>query len=274
MIKSFMPDQLLGRDVVKDFADLIGVAPLADDQIIRTNESLSLEAVALLYVQRKLGRGFVAGFDGAHSANNAYISRLATIGHRKFCFSPQMLAPLLEAERDDIAWMEDRLGQPFSDVGAAHPEAISSLDELVDVALQQFDAVQELLGDKAVTQGPTTPETLVQALEQLREGCYEEVSAVAPRQVKATSQFLTGKGAKSMPSETVRSKATEEELRLRTKLARILWHNDHLTDMPSDPEERKVAFGNVAKDYQRKALDLTRRLERNNLKLVELETQD
>lgn len=43
--------------------------------------------------------------------------------------------------------------------------------------------------------------------------------------------------------------------------------------MPSDPAERKAAFELVKHDYHRKAVDLERRLENNNLKLVELETQ-
>jgi hypothetical protein len=119
-LRGFAPNSLLNGDVVQDFAHEIGVGPLKEDQIIRANESLSLEAVALLYVQRKMGQGFVQGFNGAPAANNTFIARLATIGTRKFAFSPQMLAPLLEKERADIAWMEDRLGHPFADAGAAH----------------------------------------------------------------------------------------------------------------------------------------------------------
>lgn len=267
-LKDFSMDCLKGGDVVQDFAHEIGLSPLAEDQIIRTNESLSLEAVALLYVQRKLGRGFVAGFDGAHAANTTFIAKLATIGRRKFAFSAQMLAPILERERDDIAWMEERLGHPFSEFGAANPDAIDSLDDLTDIALEQFDAVQDLLGEDAVD-GPATTDTLVRGLERLREQEYAQVAG--PQQATID---LQRKDRTDMPTKTTSPKPTAEELNLRVKLARVLWHNDHMDNMPNDIEERKAAFDAVALDYQRKALDLTRRLENNNLMIVETEPQD
>lgn len=267
-LKEFSSDHLLDGDVVQDFASEIGVAPLQDDQIIRTNESLSLEAVALLYVQRKMGQSFVQGFDRAQAANTAFISRIAAIGTRKFAFSPQLLAPILEKELDDIAWMEERLGHPFSESGAVHPDAIDSLDDLVDIALGQFDAVQDLLGGDAVD-GPATTETLVRALERLREQAYAHVAGAQQPTIHQQR-----KGNYTMATKTERPKPTEEELRLRRTLANILWHTDHKDNMPSDPAERKAAFDLVKQDYQRKALDLTRRLENNNLMIVESDPQD
>ena len=267
-LKEFSSDHLLNGDVVQDFAHEIGAGPLAEDQIIRANESLSLEAVALLYVQRKMGQGFVQGFDRAHAANNTFIARLGTIGRRKFAFSPQLLAPVLEKERDDIAWMEERLGHPFSETEAAHPDAIDSLDDLVDIALGQFDAVQDVLGENAVD-GPATTETLVRALERLREQGYAKVAGA-----RKAAHSLQRKGNSLMATTTERSKPTEEELRLRRQLANILWHADHKDDMPSDLAERRAAFDLVKQDYQRKALDLTRHLENNNLMIVETEPKE
>lgn len=262
-LREFSSERLLGGDVVQDFAHGIGVGPLAEGQIIRSNESLSREAVALLYVQRKLGQGFVAGFDLAHAANVVFIDQLAMIGTRKFAFSPRMLAPVLERQRGDIAWMEERLGHPFSESGAAHPDAIDSLDDLVDIALGQFDAVQDLLGAEAVD-GPATTKSLVRALEQLRERAYAQVAGA-----QKAAQPSKPKGNLPMATKTDRPKPTEEELRLRRVIANILWHCDHKDDMPSDPAERKAAFDLVKQDYRRKALDLTRSLENNNLMIVE-----
>lgn len=268
-LKEFSSNALLHSDVVQDFTNLIGLPPLAKDQIVRTNESLSLEAAALLYVQRHLGRGLVAGFEGANRANKAFIARLATIGHRKFAFSPQMLAPILEKERGDIAWMEDRLGHEFSGGSAAHKDAISTLDDLVDIALEQYDAVQELLGEKAAVEGPATLESLVRALERLREQCYKQVTGARP-----AKHSLKQKGNSSMATKTDRPKPTEEELRIRKTLGNILWHIDYKGDMPSDPAERKAAFDLVKQDYRRRAIDLARRLENNKLKLVETQPQE
>lgn len=272
-LKEFTKGSLIDGDVVQDFSNLVGLGQVEEDQIVRANESLSLEAGALLYVQRKLGQGFVAGFNDANRANSAFTDRLATIGHRKFAFSSKMLAPILERDRDDIAWMEARLGHPFSDSGTDHKDAIDSLDDLVDIALGQFDAVQELLGEKAV-EGPATTESLVQALERLREQCYAQVLHTnAGHAATGEARPLTETGIATMATKTDRLDPTEEDLRLRRILARLLWNSDHKDDMPSDPAERKAAFDLVRRDYQKKALDLTRRLENNNLKLVETDKQ-
>lgn len=266
-IKEFSPDHLANGDVVQDVAREIGIAPLAEGQIIRTNESLSLEAAALLYVQRRFGRGFVSGFEGAQAANMAFIQKLSTTGSRKFAFSTKILAPVLEKERADIAWMEARLGHPFSDSGADHRDSIDSLDDLVDIALGEYDAVQHLLGKSVTENVPATIENLVRALEQLREQCSADALGVNVNTKKTTTE----KGDLKMAAETAPPKATEEELHLRSRLARMLWHADNAGTISSDPAERKAAFDLVKQDYNRKALDLTRRLKNNNLKLVEID---
>jgi len=247
-IKEFSAGRLVQGDVVQDFAQEISVAALPEDRIIRTNESLSLEAVALLYVQRQLGQGFVSGYNLAHAANNAFISSLGKIGTRKFAFSSKMLVPILEKERDDIAWMEERLGHAFSDPGTDHKDAIDSLDDLVDIALGQFDAVQEVLGEKAVN-GPATTDNLVRALEVLREDCYAAVGT--PRTVGADHSL------------------GEENLTLRRTFAHLLWVNEGKADGLDDPAELSAEWDAVRTDYIEKAADLLRRLERNGFKLAE-----
>ncbi|WP_161487656.1 hypothetical protein, partial [Sulfitobacter sp. HI0021] len=242
-LREFSRESLFGSDVVQDFAHEISVAPLAEDQILRTNESLSLEAVALLYLHRKLSGGFVSGFKRAAEANMAFISRLATIGRRKFAFSPQMLAPILEKERDDIAWMEERLGHPFSEAGTAHPDAIGSLDDLTVIALKQYDTVQELLGKQATSGGQATTETLVHALERLRENCYLEVlNSASQRRAKIASRFLIEKGKSTMKATTDRPEPTEAELNIRRKLAHVLWIQENENTLPEDMDARKEMF--------------------------------
>lgn len=65
---------------------------------------------------------------------------------------------------------------------------------------------------------------------------------------------------------------TKEELHQRRVLARILWHSDHKDDMSQDPAERKAAFDLLKNDYLKKAIDITRHLENNNLRLTEFKT--
>lgn len=133
----------------------------------------------------------------------------------------------------------------------------------------QFDAVQELLGDAALKDGPANIETLVRALERLREQCYTQVVGA-----QGATQSLQKKGNTSMATKTDRPQPTEEELHQRRVLARILWHSDQKENMPSDLAERKKAYDLVKKNYHRKALELTQRLKNNNLMIVETEPQD
>ena len=64
----FSRDSLHNGDVVQDFAHRIGVT-VEPNQIVRTNESLSLEATALLFVFRCFG-GSVEGYKGYNRDNN------------------------------------------------------------------------------------------------------------------------------------------------------------------------------------------------------------
>ncbi len=272
-LREFTPSRLLNGDVVQDFAQQIGVAPLSQNQIVRANESLSLEAVALLYVQRHMGQGYIAGFDGAQKANNIFISKLASIGSRKFAFSKRMLAPALDEMREDIEWMENRLGHEFSESSRSAKDAISSMDDLVDVAITKFDAVQELLEGNVAAGGPATLENLVRLLERLREQCY---AATISRNVAgfARNNIPMKRGAKTMATKTPVSaekpKASEEQIRVRNKVANILWHVDHKDDLPADLDERKAAYALVKSEYVKKAGAFIQRLDNNNLSMVEV----
>ncbi len=177
-IREFARSRLLNGDVVQDFAQVAGLPMPAQHQIVRANEGLSLEAVALLYVQRKYGAGKVQGFAQANQVNRTFINCLATIGNGKLVFSERMLAPLLDEIRDDIAWMEQRMGHSFSELGGA-AGGIDLYDDLVEIALLNYDAVLDRLGKDAPDMGPANLDNLVCALEMLWAKCYATTFAQA-----------------------------------------------------------------------------------------------
>lgn len=243
-LKEFTRKNLLGGDAVKDFAQSVGIASVPDDQVIRTNESLSLEATALLYVQREHGTGFVKGFPQALQANNRFFMELARIGTGKLALSEKMLATTTEQIREDIDWIEERVGHAFSDSGKAPKGAIESLDDLVDVALQSYDDLVELIGEDAPKFGPATMDNLIHALEALRVKCYDEA---AP-------------GVK--PAYSI-----DEDLHVRRKLANILWTVENIDKMPDDPKDRRAAFDQAKLEFSRKARDVIKRLPNHKLVL-------
>ena len=172
-IREFSRARLLNGDVVQDFAQATGIPLPPPDRIARFNESLSLEATALLYVQRSFGSGFLQGFNHAPRANNMFVNRLAGIGSSKLVFSNRLIAPALAEISEDIAWMEERLGHPFTRPEES-TDGIDSLDDLVEIALQNHEAVIELLGEDEISaaRAPTL-ENLVQALDALQVTCLE-----------------------------------------------------------------------------------------------------
>lgn len=132
-LRKFAPETLSGGDVVLDFCELLGIAPTRYDPV-RDNRSLSLEATALLFTQRKLGEGFVRGYPGAHESNNRFIDALRTVGDRKLVFAPKLVNPVVARNRADIDWMEARLGEPVLDVPQEGGEGIESEADLMSIA--------------------------------------------------------------------------------------------------------------------------------------------
>lgn len=64
-LKLFDSNSLKNGDVCLDFFENIGIS-IHPDQVVRLNESMSLNACAFLFAQRILGKGFVQGIDRVH----------------------------------------------------------------------------------------------------------------------------------------------------------------------------------------------------------------
>ena len=111
----FDPKSFVGKCVVQDFCSRLGIA-FPKDRIVRVNESLSREAVALLFAYRKYGRALGStAMNGPE--NQRLVAQLRKIGGSKFRLSAEAVRPILDRNREDIEWMEKRLGP---EVSAAH----------------------------------------------------------------------------------------------------------------------------------------------------------
>ena len=189
--KLYDRSRLKGGNVVLDLAAELGL-PLTAAQVVTRNESLSLEAAALLYTFKSLlpPRRPTAFRPGQ---NDAFNRALARIGTTKLRFAPAVARGMVEQHRADLAWMEHRLGEPLADLpedaaqhsdtspidspapAAQHPGTspidsaapwLSSPLELHDIALQQVDAVEVLAGLSAPA-GSSPRQRLLFALSAL-----------------------------------------------------------------------------------------------------------
>lgn len=164
-LRLFDPGHLVGGDAVVDFCNLLGES-ISPEKIQRVNESLSLEATAVLFAYRREGPQYEL-YRGKARDNNALVASLVCFGAGKLRFADSLVAPVLEKNHDDIAWMEERLGQRIIDKGLNDKEAIASEAQLLEVASSQFDALQAYV-NKQAEQAEPTPEQLARWIEKLR----------------------------------------------------------------------------------------------------------
>lgn len=139
---------LHGGDAVLDFAHRIGVH-MPEDKLISVNESRPLQAIAVMYAIRRLRE------DGARlprlaPRDQADLSEtLAALGADKFSLAPGLIEPVMAQFADDLAWIEERLGQPMGEMPKASENAISSTEQLMDIARAQKPALTDLLDARA-----------------------------------------------------------------------------------------------------------------------------
>jgi hypothetical protein len=138
----FSPSALADGDVVTDFGARVGIE-VKEDLVVRTNESLTLEASALLYVFRKYGVS--KSYDGFTSDNNQLIQLFSKVGQNKLLLASKLVDPILEVNREDIRWMSERLATSLVDGPRASERAIECEDQIESVALDNLEVLFHLV---------------------------------------------------------------------------------------------------------------------------------
>jgi hypothetical protein len=126
----FDPAAFPAGDAVQDFCGKLGI-DFSPRNVVRSNESLSRDALSLLYAYRRLGPGYGTG-PAAMRENRLLIHRLRSLEGAKLRFHSSLVAPLLEAQRADHAWMESRLGASLAeDVAADDAQGVRDEGDLL-----------------------------------------------------------------------------------------------------------------------------------------------
>lgn len=161
----FSPDSLYQGDVVLDFARRTGFE-LSREDLRRTNESISLEACAVLFAMRKLEK--VAPYGGYLIDNERLVRAVSCLGKGKLVFSPELVQPVLQAHCADLDWINERLGQSIEDEPRDASNSIESETDLLDVAVKHSPELWRLLEEEAVAcEGRLSTAELVDRLSQL-----------------------------------------------------------------------------------------------------------
>ncbi len=119
----FQPASFVGNCALREMCAQTGILLPEGTVIEKVNESLSREACGILFAYRKFGPGYGVG-KYVIPENRAIIRALSEMGGRKLVISRNLVDPVLEANRADVEWMEERLG------GSLREEARSAKDEV------------------------------------------------------------------------------------------------------------------------------------------------
>lgn len=179
------PESFPGRCAVQDFCSRLGIS-IAGGRIVRLNDSLPRQAVALLYTYRRLGQKY--GSRTMRAPEGQRLGNLmAGIGNGRFRFSSAVTMPVLQRNRADIDWMEARLGQSLEeDLGACREHDVRGESDLLNPDPDTVTGLLGLLGDAAPA-GVTgrTPEEVALLVHALRVR-HERRSARAQREESKT----------------------------------------------------------------------------------------
>jgi hypothetical protein len=167
LLWKYDPATFLQGDVVQDFSARLGISP-PNGGVARRNASLPRRAVCLLYTYRKIGRAL--GWNPLRSGQAMQLALRVVPRGDSLRFSPNIMRDVLEANREDIEWMEQRLGEPLrEDLGEPRPGDIFEERDLLRPDPETVSALLAILGRKAPPGiSGETPEQLALLFHALR----------------------------------------------------------------------------------------------------------
>ena len=163
LLIKFDPDSLLAGNVVFDFCHRIGIS-IKNKNISRVNESISLEAIAILYVFYKFGRdvGCLAS-----EKNWKLAQDLSTFGVCQFQYSKLLAEQVRTQIAEDIQWMEARIGCSLAESIPDSDDGISSEEDLIEIAYANRDKLTEIISQK-IKEQMVSPQNIADAVVLLR----------------------------------------------------------------------------------------------------------
>lgn len=150
-IWKFDPELFFGGDVVLDFCHRLNIK-MDPSCIERENESITKEALSLLYIYRKFGSGYGTGRKSRYE-NAKLIQKLRIIGNTKIRLTADIIKSIKEIHADDIQWIEERMKMSFDETIKGEKGNIASESDMLQPELSTVQALYELLDDNFLPSG-------------------------------------------------------------------------------------------------------------------------
>lgn len=142
----FKKSLLAGEDVVVDFLKHVGIS-IDPRQVVSINESLSTEAISILYLENleRVSSKKARGMTSSPLRHQILVDFLSDIGASRLCFAPSVFSRYVDPE--DLEWGEEQVGCSLDEPG--HPADAITLEELRVTGKKSLG----LLNEKAVEKG-------------------------------------------------------------------------------------------------------------------------
>jgi hypothetical protein len=144
ILRAFDPKSLSGGDVVRDFLGLLVPEQADRIRVARSNDALSLPALALLYARVAVEEGRTEDFSPveARTLRALEARRLRALPGPRLVIDPSILVPVRNARADDLAWIERRLGRALPD--ATPGPGLTDAREMLTLAREALPLVGTL----------------------------------------------------------------------------------------------------------------------------------
>ena len=227
-LRKFEPAMFPHGCIVADFCGQIGIEPPERNAIQRVNEGLSREACGILYAFRKYGPGIPKGKDYIRE-NNRIVAALLAVRGTKFKVSNAILTDGMADLAKDLAWIENRLGEPLVEKPVEDGSEVTSEEDLLTIRHEtcvlfatKFARIHgvEIAPERIPTGDPVDPQKVADFVDYCRR-LGTSKPAKSPKSGKPTSSgsswsWVPGfsllkkvlKGSRKSPSKTP-GKSTE-----------------------------------------------------------------
>lgn len=189
-LKKFEPSSFPNKCIVADFVQELNIALPDDTKITRSNEGLCREACGILYAYRKFGPGYGVG-NNAILQNAAIIAPMLAMRGQKFKVAQGIMISG-EAEDEDQAWIEKRIGSSLQENVKEDGTEVTSEDDLLLVrrsSCEDFAAHftrihgLEIAAHRIPASDPVDPRDVAEFIEYCRGLCRTKI-----RSEKATKK--------------------------------------------------------------------------------------
>jgi hypothetical protein len=177
-VRLFSYDRVLREDgcILRHFCSATGITQTPQVSR-RSNESLTLDAVRLLYAYRKTQALFAIG-QSAIDANQRLVERLSGLDGQNLVFHSSLLLKHEQSWRADVEWISERLGEDmlenlFTDDGK---DCLRGEEDLYRFSRESLDWLARETGVSYQTLKGGNPESVARAVERLKEPIVEKRS--------------------------------------------------------------------------------------------------